>query len=255
VALGAGERSQTSIATIRQGRGPELLLVHGGASPAATWHGLAPLGSRWTLSHVYRRGFPPSPPPAGGRQDFEVDAEDICELLTSRPHIVAHSYGAHGALIAAIRHPERVRSITLLEPALTYLVRDDPDVARLEQMAGTVLRDGERADPVVLRSFLRIAGAPDITDGSLPSAVMRGIRRAHGSRSPTEASLSLGVLRDARMPALVASGGHHPALERVCDAAARELNADRVVAVGAGHFVANAPGFDARLERFLGSVP
>jgi pimeloyl-ACP methyl ester carboxylesterase len=251
VALG----TQAAIATINRGHGPVLLLVHGGASPGATWHGLAPLASRWTLAHVYRRGFPPSPPPAGGRQDFETDGADIAELLESRPHIVAHSYGALGALIAAIRNPERVRSLTLLEPALNYLLRHDAGVAQLEQMADIVLRDGERADPVLLRSFLRIAGASNITEGPLPRAVTRGVRRARGSRSPREASLSLNVLRDAGIPALVASGGHHPALERVCDAVADELKAERIVAIGAGHFVANAPGFGARLERFVGSVP
>jgi hypothetical protein len=47
----------------------EILLVHGGASPAATWSGLESLKNRWTLVTVYRGGFPPSPEPLGGHQD------------------------------------------------------------------------------------------------------------------------------------------------------------------------------------------
>jgi hypothetical protein len=49
----------------------------------------------------------------------------------------------------------------------------------------------------------------------------------------------------------VASGGHAPALERICDALATELRAERLIAPGAGHFVAAAPGFADQLEEFL----
>jgi hypothetical protein len=54
-----------------------------------------------------------------------------------------------------------------------------------------------------------------------------------------------------RLPALVASGDHTPALERACDALATTLDATRLVAPGVGHFVAAAPGFADRLEQFL----
>jgi hypothetical protein len=37
----------------------------------------------------------------------------------------------------------------------------------------------------------------------------------------------------------------------MCDAVARELNAQRVVARGAGHFVAAASGFADQLAQFL----
>ena len=64
----------------------------------------------------------------------------------------------------------------------------------------------------------------------------------------------LEVLRDAGIPLLVASGGHYRALERMCDAVATALNAGRVVARGAGRFLATAPGFAERLAAFLSSV-
>jgi imidazoleglycerol phosphate synthase glutamine amidotransferase subunit HisH len=41
---------------------------------------------------------------------------------------------------------------------------------------------------------------------------------------------------------------------RVCDALAAVLGAERLVAPGAGHFVAAAPGFLDRLDEFLTSV-
>jgi pimeloyl-ACP methyl ester carboxylesterase len=62
------------------------------------------------------------------------------------------------------------------------------------------------------------------------------------------------LVREAEIPSHVASGGHHPAIERMCDAVATALAARRVITPGAGHFVAAAPGFAEQLERFLESA-
>jgi pimeloyl-ACP methyl ester carboxylesterase len=243
-----------AIAVIRQGEGPEVLLVHGGASPPTTWGVLAPLRARWTLALVHRRGYPPSPSPPDGGQDFEVDAADLASLLDARPHVVAHSYGVLGTLIAATRVPTRVRSLTLIEPPLYHLVPRDIEVARLERIGNAVLTHGLDTDPATLREFLGLAGAPEVDDGPLPEEVAHGVRRAHGSRLPGEARPALEVLRDANVPSLVISGDHAAALERICDALATALDAERAVLPGAGHFVAAAPGFIERLEQFLVSA-
>ena len=203
---------------------------------------------------MYRRGYPPSPAPPEARQDFEVDAADVASLLQSRPHVVAHSYGVLGTLIAAARSPAQVRSLTLIEPPLFYLVPDDPEVARLERAGDAVLTHGLEADAATLREFLRLAGAAGVDDGPLPEEVARGVRRAQGGRLPGEAHPALEVVRDAGVPSLVASGGHSAGLERVCDALATALDAQRLVAPGAGHFVAAAPGFADRLHEFLVSA-
>lgn len=245
--------SSSPIAVGREGTGPEVLLVHGGASPETTWSGLEHLTQRWTLAYVYRRGFAPSPSPPGGRQDFERDAADVEGLLDACPHLVGHSYGGVVAAIAATRRPDRVRSLTLLEPAL-FLPIDDPEVSRFARLGDEFLTHGLDTEPTRLREFLRIAGAPVPDQGPLPEEVVRGVRRAKGTRPPSEAHPPLEVLRDAGIPSLVASGDHHPAIERMCDAAATALGARRVIAPGAGHFVAAAPEFADQLEQFLSSV-
>ncbi|HEY2715974.1 MAG TPA: alpha/beta hydrolase [Solirubrobacterales bacterium] len=237
------------IEVIRAGEGPEVLLVHGGASPPTTWAGLEGLRARWTLASAYRRGYPPSPPAAAGRQDWEVDAEDVGALLDGRPHLVAHSYGGLGALIAAGRDPDRVRSVTVIEPPI-YFVSEEPEVARFERMGDEVLTRGLDADPGTLREFLRVAGV-QVGDGPLPEKVAAGVRRAHGGRLPGAARPDLEALRQAGVPALVASGDHAPSIEMICDGLAAALGAERAIAPGAGHFVAAAPGFAERLERFL----
>ena len=241
------------IAVTRQGNGPEVVLVHGGASAITTWHGLESLTARWTLTFVHRRGYGPSPPPPAG-QDFDIDAADLTPLIAGGPHVVAHSWGNLGTLIAATRTPVRVRSLTLIEPPLFFLLPDDPEIVRLEQMGNAVLTDGLDTDPATLREFLRMAGSPDIDEGPLPEQVASAVRRAQGKRLPGEARPALDVIRDAGVPALVASGDHHAGIERICDALADALDAERVIASGAGHFVPAAPGFAGQLEKFLLSV-
>jgi pimeloyl-ACP methyl ester carboxylesterase len=247
--VSATQREPATVAVLRKGCGTELLLVHGGAGPATTWRGLEPLADRWSLTIVYRRGFDPSPPPANGYQDFDEDATDLASLLHNRPHVIAHSYGAVGAVVAAIRNPARVRSLTLLEPAIYPL--DDPATRRWKSIAEACLAGGLGTDPAVMRQFLRVAGSPVTDDGPLPERIGRAVRRAHRSRSPFEARPALHRLRAAGIPALVASGGHADVIERNADAVADQLGAERIVSPGAGHFVAAAPGFAAELERFL----
>ncbi|MEU5776880.1 alpha/beta fold hydrolase [Streptomyces venezuelae] len=237
------------VVVVRAGSGPEVLLVHGGAGPRTTWGALSALGDRWTLAYVHRRGYPPSPAPRT-RQDYEVDAQDLAPLLVGRPHVVAHSYGTLGALAAVAAAPGSVRSLTLIEPPLAFLVPDDPDVARLERLGDTVLTQGMDTDPAELREFLRLAGAP-VDDGPLPDGVVAGVHRAHGARLPSRARPRLDLVRQARVPVLVASGGHAAAHERICDALAVTLGGERTVHPGAGHFVAAAPGFADRLDTFL----
>ena len=144
-----------------------------------------------------------------------------------------------------------MRSLTLIEPPLYRLVSGEPEVERLERIGDAVLTDGLDADPETLRAFLRMAGAPGVGDGPLPEVVANGVRRAHGGRLPGEARPALEPIRLAAVPSLVASGGHAAGMERICDALAVALDAERVLALGAGHFVPAAPGFAQRLERFL----
>jgi len=247
----SGVDAMPEIAVTRKGTGRELLLVHGGASPRATWEALWPLAARWTLVIVHRRGYPPSP---GGDHDFDLDAADLAPLLESRPHVVAHSYGTLGALIAAAGNPGGVRSLTVIEPPLFYLVPGDPEVERLQRMGDEVLTHGLEADSRTLRDFLVLAGAPEVPDGPLPPHLAHGVRRAHGGRLPGEARPSLGTLRDAGVRSLVASGGHLEAFERICDALASELRARRVVVPGAGHFAQRAPGFLGQLTDHLSAA-
>jgi pimeloyl-ACP methyl ester carboxylesterase len=238
-----------SVVVRRSGQGPELLLVHGGAGPLTTWRGLEPLSARWTLATVYRRGFAPSPTPTSGHQNFEEDAADILALLEHRPHVVAHSYGGIGAMLAVAGATEPARSLTLIEPAV-HMVHD-AEAEHFKQIGEAFLAGGPDTDPQIMREFLQIAGSPLPDDGPLPDSAFAAARRAHGSRSPYEADLPLQALRRSKTPILVVSGRHYEPIERNMDALAEALDAERTIATGAGHFVTAAAGFSEQLEEFL----
>jgi pimeloyl-ACP methyl ester carboxylesterase len=235
------------------GSGPEVLLVHGGASPETTWAALKPLSARWRLAVLYRRGYPPSPPPEE-RIDWEIDATDVLGLLGSRPHVVAHSYGGVAAAIAAAQRPDGVRSLTLIEPALFRGAAHDPEIAWFKRLGDQVLRDGLDGDRAALGRFMEIAGGQPVEDGPPSAELARVVERMKQTRPPSEADPPLEMIRDAGIPVLVASGDHTPAAERMCDFIAQVLDAQRLVAPGAGHFVQAAPEFAQPFERFLRAV-
>ncbi|WP_394830082.1 alpha/beta hydrolase [Pendulispora rubella] len=219
-----------------------VLFVHGGARPELTWSRQAPLADRWRLVIPWRRCFDPSPP--GPRQDWEVDARDLREILPQGAHVVAHSYGGVGAAVAVAREPHGVSSLTLIEPPLWFVAEHDPEVARLVRIARTA--GDPNADPELRKRFLQLAGLPELHPDTAQLE-----RLARDLRDPAEARPDLDAIRTAGMPTAIVSGGHSVGLERLCDALGEGLGAARVVLPGAGHAVQRTPEFNGWLASFL----
>jgi pimeloyl-ACP methyl ester carboxylesterase len=80
-----------------------------------------------------RRGYGASPdlPPGPFRSDYEVDAEDVVHLLGDGAHLVGHSYGAVGAMLAAAARPDLVRSLCLIQPGALRAAETHPAVAEV----------------------------------------------------------------------------------------------------------------------------
>jgi pimeloyl-ACP methyl ester carboxylesterase len=227
-----------------------VVLVHGGVGPRLTWERVEPLSERWALVIPARRGFEPSPPTE--RQDFERDADDIAPLLGDGAHLAGFSYGGISSAMVAASDPSRIRSLTLIEPAIYGDAVGDPEVARLVRMGDAFLA-GE-GTPEEDAEFIRRAGIDPDAAGGREDEVAEAIAAARGGRPPTEAEIDLARIADAGIPALVVSGDHHPALERICDELAGALRARRESVPGAGHAVPRAPGFNRVFEEFLASV-
>jgi pimeloyl-ACP methyl ester carboxylesterase len=223
----------------RTGSGPTVVLLHGGVGPEVGWELQEPLAESYELVIPWRRGYGESP--ATDLQDFEQDARDLLALLDEPTHVAAFSYGGLGALIAAGRQPERFRSLTLIEPALLGLAEGDPDVQALMEQLAQFAQAGPAGAPPELQGFMALQAV----------AIERGFPPPPRIRPPFEAQPQLEPIASAGVPVLVVSGDHHPGFERICDAVAERLGAERAVLPGAGHGVQRADGFNERFEAFL----
>ena len=122
----------------RDSAGERVILVHGGgAAGLDAWRAQLGLAARYRLVIPTRLGYPGSETTA--REDFDVDAPLLAELLGSGAHLVGHSYGAVGAMLAAAMRPEAVRSLTVIDAACSGVARGDAVVdAHEAQMQAVV---------------------------------------------------------------------------------------------------------------------
>ncbi|MCF3964870.1 alpha/beta fold hydrolase [Streptomyces fuscigenes] len=225
------------------GDAPRVLLVHGTLSWGTdSFREQRPLADRFRLELMDRRGFGRSPDIA--RSDYERDAEDIADALGSGAHLVAHSYGAAGAMIAAARRPGAVRSLTLIEPSTLRVAGERPAVAAA--LARIREAFGERRAPMSPEEFLRHSTEeyglplPELTPGML-----RATASAMGERPAWDADIPLAALGRAGWPKLVVNGtweSAHPGYRAFSGEALMACGAFVAERIGARHV--RVPGCD-----------
>lgn len=217
------------------GDGTPVVLVHGAfATGAEEWAAQRPLAKEgFRLLVPDRRGYGKSPAARG--EDFLRDADDIAEVLGDGAHVVAHSYGGLGAMLAVAQRPDATRSLALLEPPAFTVARHDSAVhAMADELRGVFAAD--LPDREWLMRFLQAVGTDPAT---LPPGMLDEVTPlvplARRSRKPWECELPTAELASAPFPKLVVSGGHSDAFDAICDALAEQIDAARVEAAGAGH--------------------
>ena len=118
------------------GRGPDLLLLHGGADNIESWRGLAPLLSdRFRLFAYDARGHGQSPTPdeASVAQMVDDVGPVIDELGLNRPLLVGHSMGGVNALLAASR-ADRFAGVVALDAVPRWWSRPNLTTADFEEI-------------------------------------------------------------------------------------------------------------------------
>jgi non-heme chloroperoxidase len=112
------------------GSGIPVIFVHGSFSTLDYWRPQLDSFVRHYRVIVYsRRHYPPNPQRLDGHEyGVSLHVDDLAGLLErlgiERAHIIGHSYGAYVALAFALRYPEKVWDLVLVEPPiLPWLAR------------------------------------------------------------------------------------------------------------------------------------
>ena len=133
-----------------RGAGTSVLLGHSSVGSGSQWRALVgDLAGRYRLiapDHLGygRTGAYPGGPPL---LQFELEiVEALLLRLDGTTHLIGHSYG--GSLLArvAVRNPERIRSLTLVEPTLFHLLSEFGRLEALSEIRAVADRVNELVD-------------------------------------------------------------------------------------------------------------
>jgi pimeloyl-ACP methyl ester carboxylesterase len=238
----------------QSGHGEPVVLLHSTGSSGRQWGSLIEaLGPGVHALAVDLYGHGNTPPWAAGRPLRLADEAALVEIALARcrgpVHLVGHSYGGAVALHVALARPERVRSLTLIEPVAFHLLRrGDPRQRRLCREILRLARDIAHA----ARAGRPEAGMARFIDywngegsfASLPEARRQAFCAMIGTVVGNFAALlrernGLEACQDLAAPTLILAGERSPApalrIAALLEAALPA--ARRVVVEGAGHML------------------
>ena len=217
-----------------RGHGEPIVFVHGGLTDYREWGPVAELLSGYrTITYSRRYNFPNDNPLSGTDHSAQVEAADLAalnrHLRLGRTHVVGVSYGAYTAIMLALRHPEMVRTLTLVEPPLIRWLPDLPGGSVLfdEFYAGTWQRAGQafrKGDP---KEALRVTldyfvgpGSADTIPAEMRTALLGNLREWQALTTSSDAfpPVSREQIRKLPVPVLMLSGGKTYPMLRLTDA-------------------------------------
>ncbi|MEI7032191.1 alpha/beta hydrolase [Streptomyces pratensis] len=261
------------------GHGEPLICLPGGPVRASFYLGdLGGLAAHRRLVLLDLRGSGDSAvpqDPATYRCDRLVDdVEALREHLgLDRIDLLAHSAGANLAQLYATRHPERLRSLSLITPGAraagievterdlreaAELRRDEPWYPEARAAQEALLAGGPFAElwPAVRPlTYGRWDDAARAHAAASAEQTNQRARDRHDEDGVYDPAATVAALRELAVPVLVLAGEYdgHPSPDRAAELAALFPHAEFVVQRGAGHFPwLDDPGaFSRAVEAFL----
>lgn len=273
------------LAYVEHGSGQPVVLVHGGINDWRTWRAQIPaLGERFRVVAYSRRyAWPNDPIPDGVDDQMMPHVDDLLGLtraLDLAPtHLVGNSWGAFICMLAALREPGLVRTLTLEEPpVLPLFVSTPPEPLEIIRMFAKRPRTGAAIVKFMATGFAPSAAA--MRKGKLDAGVRIFAEAVLGkeryaalpdefkeqvrANAKTQAAQFLGKgfpplseddVRRIETPTLLVTGEDSPSfLRRLADYLAELLpDHERVEIHDASHVMhaQNAPALNRALLEFL----
>jgi len=241
------------------GFAPHLMTLGSGARRALALHCTMAFGGAWKgladampdLTLVA-----PDMPSHGRSADWDENSsfgdtvyEASLAAMDGTPmDVIGHSFGAMTALRLAVAHPDRIRSLTVIEPVFFGIAeRDAPQTLGAHDEAATPFKDALKAKDMetAARLFNKMWSTDAPKWDTLPertrAAMVRGVHVVPDTYGllydDTAGLLEPGALDDLHVPTLVMRGElAHPAIMAVNDGLAGRIpGAVQAVIKGAGH--------------------
>ncbi len=255
------------------GAGPVVILLHCSSSHSGQWKPLiAELSGDFTTIAPDFHGYGHSDAlPRDGRPYFEHDSAIVTGLVAGfggRALLVGHALGGTIALRVAIKHPELVRGLCLIEPVQFSILEEMGDAERCEyfEIVATVdtlvrLR-GTRDAARWFVDFWAGDGAFDALDGRTQTYTEQTVGRvaedSAGLSIRAPGQIRLADCRALTMPCQIIRGGATRRSTRaICTHLAREIPGVELEDIaGVGHMAAAVqPGaINPAIIRFLRRV-
>lgn len=253
------------------GTGEPIVLVPGGLSGWLSWVPfVAPLAKDRRVVRVQLRSVElaeagtPYPPDYGTLTEREGLRATVDQLGLDRFDLVGWSYGGHVSLAFALQYPQRVRTLTVIEPPAVWVLRETGHAPGALGQSEAFDRSTAGREITVedLKGFLVRAGLAKPGDDveSLPSWPVWVRNRQVVSVNGTiwDYADSLDRLRALAVPLLAVKGTETTEdLAAIVDDLAATAPHGRVLVLPGGHacHLQNMDRFLAELARHIAGVP
>ena len=229
------------------GCGPrKALALHCSLAHSGAWRGVAEeLENELTITALDLPGHGKSPVWGGHGDLTEETLKAILPLITEPVDLIGHSFGGVLSLLIALERPDMVRSLSLFEPVLMAVAREDaPELHQWNRghmdEINACIAAGDAATGA--RLFLRVWGDGRPWD-TLPEELRKAATRLIpfiGASQPALADDNAGIIpRLGRIeaPCVLMDGAQSPPLMKTVQdgLAARMPRARRVTLESAGH--------------------
>ena len=266
-----------------RGQGEPIIVVHGGPGLDHRYlrPGLDVLGTRHMLVYYDQRGTGRSTTDVGpgtiNLRSFVADIEALRQALgLEQVHVLTHSFGSRIGLAYARSHPDRLRSLILMNPvepgtrfnAETQRRRmevraasDSVELVELTTSEGFAARDPatlarvfEVAFRAAMRDPLRVSEL-DLTLASTTARQGQDVAALLGNELGTMDGWAL--LADIDVPTLVLHGRYDLPPERMSMEMAQALPQGRLEVLESGHFpyIEDRDGLLSAVSGFIAGLP
>jgi pimeloyl-ACP methyl ester carboxylesterase len=174
------------VSTLTMGEGPDVLLLHGLGGAKSSFFDTAAALSRdgYRVHALDFPGFGGSSKPATAPYTARWLAETVVGTMDAlgidRAHLVGNSMGGRVALEVGLRHPERVRALGLLCPAVAFVKRGYHPIVRVARPELAFLPH-RFTRSMVAGQFWSMFGDPDAVDPAVADVAVDEFQRIYAS--------------------------------------------------------------------------